>query len=158
MDFFFFFCFLGPHPWHMEVPRLRVESELQLLAYATATSDPSRICSLHHSSWQIQILNPLMEARDWACILMDTSQIRSAGQQRELPSIYLFIFSFFSAHSVACWVPGPGIKSNPELWPILQMWQCWILNPLCQAGDWTHCPCCCRDIVHPDAPQRELQE
>ena len=25
---FFFWCFLGLHPWHMEVPRLRVESEL----------------------------------------------------------------------------------------------------------------------------------
>ena len=28
-------CFLGSHLWHMEVPRLRVELELQLLAYAT---------------------------------------------------------------------------------------------------------------------------
>ena len=35
---FFFFCFLGPHPRHMEVPRLRVESELQLLAYTTVTA------------------------------------------------------------------------------------------------------------------------
>ena len=26
--FFFFFCFLGQHAWHMEVPRLGVESEL----------------------------------------------------------------------------------------------------------------------------------
>ena len=25
---FIFFCFLGLHLWHMEVPRLRVESEL----------------------------------------------------------------------------------------------------------------------------------
>ena len=38
----FFFCFLGLHPWHMEVPRLGVESELRLLAStpATATWDP----------------------------------------------------------------------------------------------------------------------
>ena len=28
----FVFVFLGPHPWHMEVPRLGVELELQLLA------------------------------------------------------------------------------------------------------------------------------
>ena len=27
-----FICFLGPHPQHMEVPRLVVESEMQLLA------------------------------------------------------------------------------------------------------------------------------
>ena len=36
---------LGPHQWHMEVPRLGVESELHLLAYTTATTtqDLSRI-------------------------------------------------------------------------------------------------------------------
>ena len=38
---FFAFVFLRPHPWHMEVPRLGVESELQPLACATATPDPS---------------------------------------------------------------------------------------------------------------------
>ena len=36
--FFFFFCFLPLHPRHMEVPRLGVEVELQLLAYTTATA------------------------------------------------------------------------------------------------------------------------
>ena len=40
---FFFSFLLGPHWWHMEVPRLGVESELQLPAYATATRDPSCI-------------------------------------------------------------------------------------------------------------------
>ena len=34
--FFVLFCFLGPHPRHMEVPRIGVELELQLLAYTTA--------------------------------------------------------------------------------------------------------------------------
>ena len=37
--FFFFFClfvFLGPHPKHMDVSRLGVQSELQPPAYATA--------------------------------------------------------------------------------------------------------------------------
>ena len=29
---FNFCCFLGPHLWHLEVPRLGVESELQLPA------------------------------------------------------------------------------------------------------------------------------
>ena len=54
----------------MEVPRLGVESKLQLLAYttaiatATATLDPSRIHNLHHSLWQHQILNPLIEPKD----------------------------------------------------------------------------------------------
>ena len=62
---------------HMEVPRLGVESELQLLAYATATAtqDPSYICDLHHILRQCQIPYPLSEARDQTCILMDTSRI-----------------------------------------------------------------------------------
>ena len=50
--FFFFFCFLEMHPRHMEVPRLGVKAELQLLTYATATEtwDLSYICHLYHSS------------------------------------------------------------------------------------------------------------
>ena len=50
----------------MELPKLGVELELQLLAYATATAiwDLSHICDLHHSLWQCWILNMLSEARD----------------------------------------------------------------------------------------------
>ena len=57
----FFFClfFLGQHPWHMEVPRLEVEQELQLLAYAIAR----------------QILNPLSKTRDRNWNLMFISWI-----------------------------------------------------------------------------------
>jgi len=71
----FFFFFLGPHPWHMDVPR--VESELQLLAYTTATAipTPSHIYNLHHSSGQCQTLNPWRKARDQTHILMDTSRV-----------------------------------------------------------------------------------
>ena len=55
---FFLFFSLGWHSWYMEVPRLGVEAELHLLAYATAltTQDPSCICNLHHSSLQLWIL------------------------------------------------------------------------------------------------------
>jgi len=61
----------------MEVPRLGVELELQLPAYTTATAmqDPSHICDLHCSSQQCRILNPLNEARDPTCVLMDNSWI-----------------------------------------------------------------------------------
>ena len=52
--FFLSFVILGLHPWHMEVPRIGVKSELQLPAYVTATAmlDPSCVCDLHHRSLQ----------------------------------------------------------------------------------------------------------
>ena len=60
---------------HMDIPRLGVELELQLPAYATATEtqDLNHICDLPHSSQQHQIFNPLSETRDGTHILMDTS-------------------------------------------------------------------------------------
>ena len=75
--FFLFLYFLGPHPWHMEVPRLGVKSELKLPAYttATATRDLSCICDLHHRSWQCQIVNPLSKGRDRTRNLMVLSWI-----------------------------------------------------------------------------------
>ena len=62
----------------MEVPRLGVKSELQLLVYTTATAmpDPSRIFDLYHSSGQHRILNPLSGAGDQTRVLMDTSRVR----------------------------------------------------------------------------------
>ena len=73
----FFFVFLGLHPWHREVSRLGIKSELQLLAYALASAMPelSHIHDLCHSLQEHQILNPLSNARDQTCILLDTSQI-----------------------------------------------------------------------------------
>ena len=34
--YLFIYCFLGLYPWHMDVPGLGVESEVQLPAYTTA--------------------------------------------------------------------------------------------------------------------------
>ena len=77
LNFILFFVFLRLHPWHMEVPRLGVKWELQLLAYATATAtwDPSRVFDLYHCSWQCQILNPLSKVNDQTCVLIDTSRV-----------------------------------------------------------------------------------
>ena len=76
----------------MEVPGLGVESELQLLAYttATATPDPSPVCNLHHRTWQCHILNPLSEARDRTCFLMDMSQVCNLlSDNGNLPLLFL---------------------------------------------------------------------
>ena len=81
----------------MEVPGLGFESELQLLAYATATAmpDPSCVGDLCRSSQNCQIPNQMSEARDQTCILMDISQVlnplsynRSSGK-----------IKFFKAHT-----------------------------------------------------------
>ena len=63
----------------MDVPGLGIKSEMQLLAYTTATAmqDLSCVFDLHHSSQQRQILNPLSEARDRTCVLMDISRFRN---------------------------------------------------------------------------------
>ena len=62
----------------MEIPRLRVKSELQLPAYTTAVAvqDPSHVRDLHHISQQRRILNPLSEARDQTRHLIVPSWIR----------------------------------------------------------------------------------
>ena len=92
--FFFVFChFLGLHLRHMEVPRIGVKLELQLPAYtiAIATQDPSRVCDLHHSSWQCRILNPLSETRNWTHILMDASRVYYHWATMGTPHLNRFI-------------------------------------------------------------------
>ena len=88
--FIILFLYLGPHLWHMEVPRLGVESELQLMAYATTTAmpDPSRICDLDYSSWQCQILNPQSKAKDWTHTLMDISWVHYCWTTMATPHLY----------------------------------------------------------------------
>ena len=85
---------MGLHRQHLEVPGLGVESELQLLAYTTATAvqDPICICDLLHSSWQCQILNPLREAGNRTRILMDTGQVRYPLNHHR-NSCYFFIIA-----------------------------------------------------------------
>ena len=104
---FLFFCFLGLHLQHMEVPRLGDKLELQLLAYATDTAmlDPSHICNLHHSSWQHRILNPLSKVRNWIHILMDISRFHyhwaTMGTHPTLTFFFFFLVTLHCIFSVA---------------------------------------------------------
>ena len=97
--FFLSFVFLGLHPWHMVLPRLGIQSELNLLAYATATAtlNLSHICDLHCSLWKSLILNPLTKARDLTHILTDSASGSwlSEPQQELLSSSLLLLLFFF---------------------------------------------------------------
>ena len=97
----------------MEVPRLGVESELQLPAYTTATarSDPSHVCNLHDSSWQCWILNPLSKARNQIHNLMVRSWIRFRCTTMGIPNLSLLGLSFLICNmglGVPPWQDGGG--------------------------------------------------
>ena len=82
---------------HVEIPRLGIQLDLNLLGYSTAIAmpDPSCVCSLHLSSQQYQILNSLSGARDQTLILMDTSQVITSESLQELPKLFFERFLTF---------------------------------------------------------------
>ena len=57
-SFFSFFVFLGPYLWHMEVPRLEVESELQLPGYNHSHSNTESEQCLRPTPQLTAILDP----------------------------------------------------------------------------------------------------
>ena len=75
-------------------------------------------------------------------------------------SIESHYFSFFLKKIFGCpiayWVAGPEIRFKAQLLPKPQLWQSWILNPLCQAHDQTcfpalprYCQSCCATALAP---------
>lgn len=88
--FILFFVFLGLHLQHMEVHRLGVKLELELLAYtiATATRDPSCICDLYQSSQQVR---PRIEPESsWRLVRFSTIE--------SLQGLLFFCFLFFRVY------------------------------------------------------------
>ena len=105
----------------MEVARLGVKSKLQLPVYTTvtATRDPSRVCDLPHSLWQLQIFNQLNKARPDICTLMDTSQVLNPLSHNRNSSIVMLRW----IHVV--WISG-------SLHPVLLLsLQCTYITTIC---------------------------
>ena len=71
---FFFFPFYASTcgKWKFPSARGRIGATAEATATVTATLDPSHICNLHHSLWQLRILNPLSKARNQICIPTET--------------------------------------------------------------------------------------
>ena len=63
---FLSFCLFRASPAAYGVSQARGQIGAVAAGYTTATamSDPSQVWDLHHSAWQLQILNPLSEAWD----------------------------------------------------------------------------------------------
>ena len=93
----FFFFFLHPYLWCMEVPGPKVELELQLPDYPRAIATPflSHICKLHCSLGQYWIFNPRNETRDQTCILRHCQVLNSLSQMGTL-FFFFFILSFLA--------------------------------------------------------------
>ena len=75
----------GPSAYGDSQARGQIIATAAGLHTATATPDLSRVCNLHHSSWQRWILNPLSEARDQTRNLLVTSQIHFCCATTETP-------------------------------------------------------------------------
>ena len=122
----------------MEVPRLGIESELQLQAYTTATAMPdmSHIWDLQHSSWKCQILNPLSKTREWTCILMDTSWVLNTpshkGNSSFVNCLYILIlFQVCLTNSLKLWKGLIALHSGLKM--CVSGWFIWVHHLIGQA-------------------------
>lgn len=69
-----------------------------------------------------------------------------------------FVFNFFFLATLRqTEVPGSGIGSELQLWPVLQLWPWQILNALGRARDYLH-PSTSEITMDPVVPQWEHQE
>ena len=98
----FFFSFLHfrvvPTAYGGSQARGLIEATAAAYTTATAIPHPSRVCNLHHSSRQRQILNPLSEARDRTCNLMVPSQIHFRRTTTGTPK-KIFFYSLCYCHN-----------------------------------------------------------
>ena len=127
LSLFFFFFFFGLHLQHMEVPGLGVKSELQLLAYTTATAmwNLTHICNLYCSLQQRQILK-LSTGTEQAssCILVGfLTSLATVGTPTGVSlsfflSFFLFFFFFFflGLHPWHMEVPRLGVQQTCSHW------------------------------------------
>ena len=109
--FSLFLSFLGPHLWHREVPRLGGQIRAAAAGLCHSKAGSSLICDIHHSSWQHQILNPLMGPG-----VQPTSLWILVGFIFAEPLGNTFFF-FLSCCTCSMWTFfRPAIESELQLW------------------------------------------
>ena len=118
MHFFFLFFFLGPHLQHMAVPGLRVELEPQLLAYTAGNSNAGSF-------------NPLSEAKDQTCILMNTSWFLNPLSHDRNSSICILkehIFCYFGVECSINFLSSSWLYCSSFIYPYWFFWLSIILS------------------------------
>ena len=98
----FFFFFLWLHLWHPEVPRSKVESELQVWPMP--------------QTWQHQILNPLSDAGDQTHILTKTVSGLLPAEPQQKSRIFFFLSILELFHSMFL---NKKNKSSLSLFPLI---------------------------------------
>lgn len=88
----FFFAFLGQHLWHMEFPGLRVELELQRLTCHNWAESGT-----HTTAWGNAVSWTQGKAREWPCILTETSWAFNSLRHIGTPESFLKIALSLSA-------------------------------------------------------------
>ena len=94
------FCRAAPAACGGSQARGRIGTVVTGLHHSHSHAGSKPVCDLHHSSRQCWPLNPLSEARDQICILVNTSQICSCHDGN---SIVFFVFFVFFLISNTCW-------------------------------------------------------
>ena len=77
-------------------------------------------------------------------------ELRTVVPLRDFALNICFVLFFFGC-PVAFGVSRPGISFELQFWPMPQLWQCWILNPLCWVRNQTYA-----SEMPPIVPQWEL--
>ena len=70
--------------------RGRIRAVATGLCHSHSNTRSEHICNLHYNLQQRQILNPLSEARDLTCILMDATQIPFRWATTGIPRFFFF--------------------------------------------------------------------
>ena len=124
----FFFCFSGLHLRPMKVPRLRgpIGATAAGLCHSQSNSGSKQhLWATPQLTQQHQIPNPLSEARDQTCMLMETSQIHFCYSVMGTPCSKMFWGLSSSIEAPSFWgaiclwhvrVSGPGIEPKPQQW------------------------------------------
>ena len=97
---FDFLCFLKLHSWHMEIPRLGFEFELQLPAYAIATQDGIQGMSATHTTPHGNTRSLIHWVRPgiWTHILMDANRVCNWLSHNGNSLFSLFLIDTFLKH------------------------------------------------------------